>query len=85
MDTATKKEFEKLATSVAEGFSEVQRKSDQGFSEVRADIRELRSEIKSIRREIEELPDHIDRMYAGTINDILERVEVIEKHLGIAK
>lgn len=58
---------------------------NEGFSEVRADIRELRSEIKSIRREIEELPDHIDRMYAGTINDILERVQVIEKHLGIVK
>ena len=45
---------------------------------------ELRSEVSSIRAELERLPDRIDTTYAESINDIRERINVIEKKLGIA-
>ena len=86
--------IDKLAVMVANGFSAVDKrfeqvdqrfdKVDQRFDKVEADIAELRAEIRSIRTEIEELPDVIDRMYGPTINNLLDRVRVIEKKLGIA-
>lgn len=96
MDADTKKEFDRqsknfdeLARAMADGFTEVKTKLREemvlGFTDVRSDIKELREEIKSIRKEIEALPDRIDATYAGTINDLLERVTALESHLGIAK
>ncbi len=71
--------IDKLATMVAEGFSAV----DSGLQNVREDIAELRSEIRSIRIELERIPDDIDATYAKSLNDLFERVRVIEKRLGI--
>ena len=47
------------------------------------EVRALREEIKSIRAELKRIPDDIDATYSGTFNDLLDRVAVIEKQLGI--
>jgi predicted nucleic acid-binding Zn-ribbon protein len=93
MDTEVKASFEKvdesinkLATMVANGFSDVRERFvqvDQRFDKVDAEIAELRNEIRSIRTELGRIPDDIDATYAGTLNSLLERVSVIEKKLGI--
>ena len=57
---------------------------DRRFDKVEEDIAELRLEIRGIRQEINDLPDVVDRIYGKTINNLLDRVGVIEKRLGIA-
>lgn len=81
------KTIEKLAIMVADGFSNVDKRFEQvdkRFDKVEEDIAELRLEIRGIRQEIEDLPDVVDRIYGKTINNLLDRVVVIEKRLGIA-
>ncbi len=88
------KTIEKLAIMVAEGFSNVDKRFEQvdkrfeqvdrRFDKVEEDIAELRLEIRGIRQEINDLPDVVDRIYGKTINNLLDRVGVIEKRLGIA-
>ncbi len=90
MDRETVQQFDrvhesidKLAISVADGFAQIDKRFDKVETSM-ADLRnELRAEIRSIRTEIEELPDVIDRIYGSTINNLLDRVRVIEKKLGI--
>lgn len=58
-------------------------KVDARFDKVEADIADLRIEIRSIRFELEHLPDKIDATYAGVINDLLDRVRVLERRFNI--
>jgi DNA-binding ferritin-like protein len=83
--------IDKLATSVATSFHALSEKMDQRFDQVdqrlgllESEVRELRNETRSIRAALERLPDDIDATYAPTMNDMLERIIVIEKKLGIA-
>ena len=86
--------IDKLATMVAEGFHAVEKRFEQvdarfdamdvRFDKVELDIAELRTEVRSIRAELERLPDRIDTTYAPTFNDLLERLRVVEKKLGIS-
>ena len=82
----TNESIEKLAISVVEGFEQVDKRFEQvdkRFDRLEDEVRALREEVKSIRAELERIPDDIDATYSGTINDLLDRVAVIEKHLGI--
>lgn len=89
MDTETKKQFEKLgsqidklATMTAEGFSDVYKQIDVTKTHFSDLTKEIRSDIASVRRDIERLPDEIDETYSNTINDLLDRVSILEKRLA---
>jgi phage-related protein len=89
--------IERLATMVAESFASMTKyingrfdSVDERFNQVdqqlglmQSEIRELRSEIRSIRTELERMPDTVDAMYGSTINDLFDRIAIIEKKLGI--
>jgi len=87
--------IEKLAISMASGFEQVDKRFEQvdkhfeqvdkRFDLLEGEIKALRDETKSIRRELERIPDDIDVTYSGTLNDLLERVSVIERTLSITK
>jgi regulator of replication initiation timing len=86
--------IDKLATMVADGFHAVDKRFEQvdkrfeqvdkRFDLLESEIRELRNEVRSIRAELERMPDSVEATYGRTMNDLLDRIIVIEKKLGIS-
>ena len=72
MDQEIKTEFEKLGAAVAQGFAE---------TATRSQLESLTEEVRVLRLDLEKAPDEIDKTYAGTINDLVDRVSGMEKRL----
>jgi archaellum component FlaC len=57
------------------------------LSNMRADLNSIRAELKGIRTELDDLREKVENItgYRKEIDHALERIAVIEKHLGIDK
>ncbi len=78
--------IEKLATLVADGFSEMNTRfdaMDARMDRMENDIRAIRTELADVNRRIDRLEEQGARQagYAKEIDHLIQRVSKIEKHL----
>lgn len=77
---ATKEDLAELRTEMHEGFVSIRAEMNEGFASIRAEIRDIRQRLDVIETE---LKNHTG--FAKEIDYLMERVQVIEKHLGIQR
>lgn len=60
---------------------------NEGFVEVRGELRSIRTELADISHRLDRLEQNVDAMrgYSKEIDEVRSRVKNIEKHLGIAR
>lgn len=83
----TKDDIANMATKddIAKLRAELRAEMNEGFTSLRAEIRDIRAEIRDIHNQLDtinaELKNHAG--YAKDIDHLMDRVRMIEKHLGI--
>jgi len=72
--------MDELALMVANGFNEIHEKMDDGFKEVRLDIKNVKSDIKGIKDDTEDIKADLNKKVDKIDHNTLAyRVEKLEK------
>jgi archaellum component FlaC len=88
-EMATKEDLEKLETKFTTKLTAFQAETAENFRSFREEtaenFRDVRAEIADIRRIAEDLQTRVGNAegYSREIDHLIERIRVIEKHLGI--
>ncbi len=81
VETSLNERITSLETSVNERFASVNKQ----FGSVNERLDAQSQEIKALRRDLAQVPDEIDETYAKVLNELVDRVGVLEKKFEMVK